>query len=60
MGQTGAGKTTMVDSLLNFLLGIEYYDKFRYKLVDESALQQERINQSAKVGASEKEQAKAA
>ena len=60
MGQTGAGKTTLVDSLLNFLLGIEYYDKFRYKLVDESALQKERITLSAKVGASDKEQAKAA
>ena len=34
-GQTGAGKTTLVDSFINFMLGIELYDKFRYKLVDE-------------------------
>ena len=42
MGQTGAGKTTYVDSFANFLLGIEYYDKFRYKLVDERDLLEER------------------
>ena len=35
MGPTGAGKTTFVDSYANFVLGVEIYDKFRYKLVDE-------------------------
>ena len=38
MGQTGAGKTTLVDSFCNYLFGIEFYDKFRYRLVDEKAL----------------------
>ena len=36
LGSTGAGKTTLVDSYFNQLLGIGYYDKFRYKLVDET------------------------
>ena len=42
MGQTGTGKTTLVDSFINYLLGIEFYDKFRYKLVDERKLAEER------------------
>lgn len=32
---TGSGKTTLIDSMLNYLLGVEFFDKFRYKLVDE-------------------------
>ena len=42
MGQTGAGKTTLVDSFFNYLMGIDYFDKFRYKLIDESDLVEER------------------
>lgn len=32
---TGTGKTTLIDSLINFLLEVEFYDQFRYKLIDE-------------------------
>jgi GTPase SAR1 family protein len=35
VGATGAGKTTLIDSLVNYLLGVEFYDNFRYKLIDE-------------------------
>ena len=42
MGQTGAGKSTLLDSFLNFLIGIDYYDNFRYKLIDEKELIRER------------------
>ena len=42
LGPTGAGKTTLVDSFLNFLLGIEMQDNFRYKLVDERKIEKER------------------
>ena len=37
-GQTGAGKTTLIDCFTNFLLKVELYDTFRYKLVDERKL----------------------
>lgn len=37
---TGSGKTTMIDSFINYLMGVEYYDKFRYKLIDERKIQQ--------------------
>ena len=42
MGQTGAGKTTFVNALVNFILGIDYNDKFRYVIVDERDLIAER------------------
>ena len=59
MGETGAGKTTYVDSFLNYLLGIDYYDKFRYKMVDESDLIAERNEKTKKAG-NKVEEAKAA
>ena len=36
LGQTGAGRSTWADSFINHIMGIEIYDNFRYKLVDES------------------------
>ena len=42
VGQTGAGKTTLIDSFVNNLLGIDLEDKFRYRLVDERNLIEER------------------
>ena len=44
MGQTGAGKTTFIDSFINYMLGIEFYDNFRYKLVDERELIDQRTS----------------
>ena len=32
VGQKGSGKTQMIDVLANYLLGLEFYDRFRYKL----------------------------
>ena len=48
IGQTGVGKTALVDSFANHLLGVELFDQFRYKLVDERSLIQLRVPLDAK------------
>ena len=35
LGGTEAGKTTLLNSYLNYLLGVESTDKFRYKIINE-------------------------
>lgn len=36
IGQTGAGKTTLINSMSNFLNCVAYKEPFRYKLIMES------------------------
>lgn len=50
IGPTGAGKTTLVDSFVNHILGVEKYDKFRYKLVDERQIVADRLATMAAQG----------
>lgn len=38
MGETGSGKTTLIDAFVNYLDGMNYEDKWRYKLVNENHL----------------------
>ena len=35
LGATGSGKTTLINSMINYVFGVEYEDKFRFKLVTE-------------------------
>jgi putative protein kinase ArgK-like GTPase of G3E family len=35
IGVPGAGKSTLIDAYLNTLLGVDFYDKFRFKIIDE-------------------------
>ena len=52
LGQTGSGKTTLLNSFANFLLGISFFDDFRYQLVDEQDLVAERMYFAAQAGLS--------
>jgi len=40
VGQTGTGKTTLIDTYANYLCGISQYDRFRYRLIDEEGMKQ--------------------
>ena len=37
LGATGSGKTTLINSMINYVFGIEYEDKYRFKLVTEDS-----------------------
>ena len=46
LGQTGVGKTTLMDAFTNFLGDIHYEDTWRWKLVDEDHMQDKHTSES--------------
>ena len=46
LGQTGAGKTTWINTMLNYLLDVNYTDDFRFKLVIEENAERQELSQT--------------
>ena len=38
VGEIGTGKTTLLNSMVNYLLGIKYTDQLRIKMIAENAV----------------------
>ena len=51
VGATGAGKTTLINGMINYILGVEWADKFRYKLVVEDSKVSQAFSQTRDITA---------
>ena len=49
VGQTGCGKTTLLNSFINYVLGIEIDDDFRYEIIHETFGTSQSVSQTSKV-----------
>ena len=51
VGATGAGKTTLINGTVNYILGIKWEDKFRFKLVIEDSKVSQACSQTKEITA---------
>ena len=51
VGATGAGKTTLINGMANYILGINWEDKFRYKLIVKDSKVSQTRNQTKEITA---------
>ncbi|XP_072115068.1 uncharacterized protein [Mobula birostris] len=53
LGATGSGKTTLINGMINYILGVEWKDYFRYKLIDEETGKSQAESQTSSITAYE-------
>ncbi|XP_062578218.1 uncharacterized protein LOC134240122 [Saccostrea cucullata] len=46
VGATGSGKSTLVDGIINYILGVQFHDKFRFTVVELEEDEQKSNNQA--------------
>ena len=51
VGATGAGKSTLINGMVNYLLGVEFEDDFRFKLITDEIAQSQAHSQTQKITA---------
>ncbi|XP_062379617.1 uncharacterized protein si:ch73-170d6.2 [Sardina pilchardus] len=51
VGATGSGKTTLINGMINYILGVEWEDNYRFKLIHEETNQSQACSQTAEVTA---------
>lgn len=49
LGATGAGKTTLINGMINYILGVKWEDPHRFKLVDEGQSTSQAHSQTSEV-----------
>ncbi|XP_030264942.1 uncharacterized protein LOC115576554 [Sparus aurata] len=49
LGATGAGKSTLINGMINYILGVEWEDSYRFKLVDEDPSKSQAHSQTSEV-----------
>uniref|UniRef100_A0A4W4DXT1 Tr-type G domain-containing protein n=1 Tax=Electrophorus electricus TaxID=8005 RepID=A0A4W4DXT1_ELEEL len=51
LGATGSGKTTLINGMINYILGVKWSDEWRLKLIDEQTNKTQAESQTAEVTA---------
>lgn len=51
LGATGSGKTTLINGMINYILGVEWSDSCRFKLIDEQTNKTQAESQTSEVTA---------
>ncbi|XP_037837833.1 uncharacterized protein LOC108228238 [Kryptolebias marmoratus] len=49
LGATGAGKSTLINGMINYILGVRWEDSYRFKLVDEGQDKSQAHSQTSEV-----------
>ena len=49
LGATGAGKSTLINGMINYILGVEWEDSYRFKLVNENQSRSQAHSQTSEV-----------
>uniref|UniRef100_A0A667Y1T6 AIG1-type G domain-containing protein n=1 Tax=Myripristis murdjan TaxID=586833 RepID=A0A667Y1T6_9TELE len=49
LGATGSGKSTLINGMINYIVGVEWNDNFRFKLIDEGQLRSQAESQTSEV-----------
>ncbi|XP_045908946.1 uncharacterized protein LOC123973110 isoform X1 [Micropterus dolomieu] len=49
LGATGAGKSTLINGMINYILGVEWEDSYRFKLIDEGQSRSQAESQTSEV-----------
>ncbi|XP_029451159.1 uncharacterized protein LOC115087755 [Rhinatrema bivittatum] len=51
LGATGSGKTTLINGMINYILGVTWNDKFRFKLIHEQTSRSQAESQTSSITA---------
>ncbi len=51
IGATGAGKNTLINSMINYILGVKWIDNFRFVLIDEGKQKSQAESQTSEITA---------